>query len=247
MQFARRAASSSDATRQPECWAWTDRTGSRSTTVTLAPQVAGAECDSLPHGPEPDHDDLATVECQAGDRGERRPCLDADVVTVVDEVLQGDPVPVQHRERDVDSVEPVQTGCGGLECAGGAMSRGGRRRDQLASHVAQRISRFACQPGERIGMLGGAHPGPGADLDPDRGEVGSSTIIGAVRIARRHAHARPRFDQRSDDANGVSEDVLVARDRPTLKIPRRDFGTKRGRDRSRPRHPLEFCSVHGPK
>jgi hypothetical protein len=127
------------------------------------------------------------------------------------------------------------------------MSRGGRRRDELASHIAQRISRFACQPGERIGMLGDAHPGPSADLDPHRGEVGSSTIIGAVRIARRHAHARPRFDEWSDDANGVSEDVLVARDRPTLEIPRRDFDPKRGRDRNRPRDPLKLCSVHGDK
>ena len=223
------------------------RTGSRSTTVTLAPRSRARQRDSLPHGSEPDHDDLATVERQAGDRGERRPGLDADVVTVVDELLQGDPVPVQHRERDVDSVEPVQTGCGGLQRAGGAMSRGGRRSDELASHVAERISRFACQPGERIRMLGDAHPRPSADLDPDRGEVGSSTIICAVPIARRHAHARPSFDEWSDDANGVGEDVLVARDRPTLKIPRRDFDTERGRDRSRPRYPLELRSVHGDK
>ena len=67
------------------------------------PEVAGAQCDPLAHGPEPDHHDLATVEREPCNRGERRPGFDADVMTVVDEVLQGDPVPVQHWERDVDS------------------------------------------------------------------------------------------------------------------------------------------------
>jgi hypothetical protein len=96
-------------------------------------------------------------------------------------------------------------------------------------------------------MFGDTHPGPSADFDTDGSEVGRSTIIGAVQIARRHAHACPSFDEGSDDANGVSGDVLMARDDPTLEIPRRDFDTKRGGDRSRPGNPLELCSVHGYK
>ena len=104
----------------------------------------------------------------------------------------------------------------------GVMARGHRRSDQLASHVAQRISRLARQPAERIGMFGDGHPGAGSDLDTDRSEVSSGTIIGALRIARRHSHPHTGFDERGNDTNGVSEDVLAAGDRPTLEILRRD-------------------------
>ena len=208
-------------------------------------QVSRPQCDALAHRSEADHDDLAAIERQSGDRGERGPRLDADVMTVVDEVLERDAVPVQHGERDVDSVEAVQPGRGRLERAGWPMSCSGGRRDELAAHVAQRISRFAGDPCERIGMLGDGHPGPGADLDTDRGEVGGGPIIGAVRIARHHSYARAGLDQRGDDADGVGQDVLTARDRPAREIARRDLDAQRGRDRRRPRDPLQLCGVHG--
>ena len=139
----------------------------------------------------------------------------------------------------------MQTRRGGLQRAVGVMSSGHSRSDQLASHVAQRISRLARQPAERIGMLGDGHPGAGSDLDTDRGEVGSRTIIGAVRIARRHPHPHTGFDKRGNDANSVSEDVLAAGDGPTLEIVRRDLDAQGGRDRGRPRHPFELRRVHG--
>jgi hypothetical protein len=164
-------------------------------------------------------------------------------VTVVDEVLQGDPVPVQHRERDVDSGEPVQTGGGGLQCAGGrcpaataaAMSSPPISHSASAGSLASQASASACS----------------ATLIPARARI--STPIEARWAAARSSvlsdytapcARSPQLRSVSDDANRVSEDVLVARDRPTLEIPRRDFDTKRGGDRSRPSDPLELCGVH---
>jgi len=109
-------------------------------------EVAGASSDALAHRPEPDHDDLAPVQRQTRDRREGGPRLDADVVTVVDQVLERDPVPVEHRERDLQSVESVQPGGRRLKRSGRPVAGSSSGGDQVAAHVAQGISRFADEP-----------------------------------------------------------------------------------------------------
>src|SRR6476659_1202571 len=111
--LARRTASSKSAMRQPWCCAWINRTGSRSTTVTLAPRSRARSATT--NGAEPDHDDLAAVQRQARYRRERRPGLGADMMPVVNEILERDPVPVQDRKWDIEAGQAVQAGRRGLE------------------------------------------------------------------------------------------------------------------------------------
>ena len=158
-------------------------------------EIAGASSDALAHRPEPDHDDLAPVQRQSGDRREGGPRLDADVVTVVDQVLERDPVPVEHRERDLQSVESVQPGGRRLERSGRPMAGSSSGGDQVAAHVAQGIGRFADEPRQRLVELAGAHPGTRPDLDADRGQVGDGAIVGAVGVARRQPHAGTGLDR----------------------------------------------------
>ena len=61
------------------------------------------------------------------------------MMTIVNEILERDPVPVQDWEWDIDAGQAVQPGRGGLKGTGGPVSRRRRRRDQLAAHVAQRV------------------------------------------------------------------------------------------------------------
>lgn len=207
-------------------------------------EVACPGGDALPDRPEPDHYDFASVERESRDRGEGGPCLQADVMTIVDQILQCDPVPVQHREVDVEARESVQTRRRRFERTCKLTAGGGERGDEVASHITERIGRLAGQPGERLSVLGGAHPGAGADLDPDRRQVRNRAIVRAVRIAGRHAYPRACPHQRRDDADRVPEDVLTARDGAAYEVGGRDLDTKRSRDRRRPCDPVQFCVVH---
>ena len=58
------------------------------------------ERDPLTDGAEPDHVNLTAVQRQTRDRGECWPRLGTDVMAVVDEVLERDPVPVEERKGD---------------------------------------------------------------------------------------------------------------------------------------------------
>ena len=169
-------------------------------------EIAGASGDALAHRPEPDHDDLAPVRRQTRDRREGRPRLDADVVTVVDQVLERDPVPVEHRERDLQSVESVQPGGRRLKRSGRPVAGSSSGGDQVAAHVAQRIGRFADEPRQRLVELAGAHPGMRPDLDADRCQVGDGAIVGAV--GGLHGASRTRAPA---STNGATMQIVSAR------------------------------------
>ena len=168
-------------------------------------QIAGAQRNALTNGAEPDHDDLAAVQRQARYRRERRPGLGADVMPIVNEILERDPVPVQDREWDIEAGQAVQAGRGGLERTGGPVARCCCRHDQLTAHVAQRVGWFAREPSQCVGVLDGRHAGVAADLDAHRGEVRCGAIVGAVRVAWRHSDSGPGLEERADDADAVGQ------------------------------------------
>ena len=208
-------------------------------------EIAGAQRNALTNGAEPDHDDLAAVQRQARDRRERRPRLGADVMPIVQEILERDPVPVQDRERDIEAGQAVQASRGGLERTGGPVARCCGRRDQLTAHVAQGVGWFAREPRQRVSVLGGRHAGVAADLDAQRGEVGCGAVVGAVRVAWRHPDSGPGLQERADEAGAVGQDVLVTRHGAARQVRGRDLRAERGGDRVRPRDPVELCGVHG--
>ncbi len=175
-------------------------------------QIAGAQRNALTDRTEPDHHDLAAVQRQTSDRRERRPCLGADVMTIVNEILERDPVPVQDRKWDVEAGQAVQAGGGGFERTGGPVARCCGRHDQLTAHVAQRVGWFTRQPRQCVGELNGGHAGVATGLHAHRGKMRCGAVVGAVRVAWRHSDSGPGLEERADDADAVGGDVLVTRD-----------------------------------
>ena len=208
-------------------------------------QIAGAQRNALTDGAEPDHDDLAAVQRQARYRRERRPGLGADMMPIVNEILERDPVPVQDRERDIEAGQAVQAGRGGLERTSGPVARCRCRRDQLTAHVAQRVGWFAREPSQCVSVLDGRHAGVAADLDAHRGEVRRGAVVGAVRVAWRHSDSGPGLEERADDADAVGRDVLVTRHGAARQVRGRDLRAERGGDRVSPRDPFKLRAVHG--
>ncbi len=207
-------------------------------------QIAGAKRNTLTDRAEPDHHDLAAVQRQTCDRRERRPRLGADVVTVVNEILECDPIPVQDREWDIDAGQAVQPGRGGFKRTRRPVASLHRRRDQLTAHVAQRIGRFARQPRQRVGALRRRHAGVAADLDAHRGKMRCRAVVGAVRVAWRHSDPRAGWEEWADDTDAVGRDVLMTGHGAARQVRGRDLRPEGGGDRISPRNPFKLCRVH---
>ena len=172
-------------------------------------QFAGTLSNTLADRAETHHHDLAAVQRQIGDRVERWPRLSADVMPIVNEILQRDPVPVQDWEWDVDADQTVQPGRSGLKGSVGPISRHRRRHDQLTAHVAECIGWFARQPRQGVGGLNVRHAGVAPDFYTYRGKMLGCAVVGAVRVAWRHTDSGAGFDERADDSDGAGRDVLM--------------------------------------
>ena len=69
-------------------------------------------------------------------------------------------------------------------------------------------------------------------------------VVGAIRVTWRHSDSGPGFDERTDDADGARQNVLVTRHGAARQVRGPDLPAERCGDRVRPRDPLKLRDVH---